>query len=110
MDAIDELPAGPEFTRRTISVRGNLVDENGNHVVEEVEFYTRDPVACVKELFENPALKNHTVYKPRRVFRKRGRKMVREYNEMWTGRWWWKMQVRLALGPTSMRYLMSFQC
>lgn len=61
-------------------------------VTEVVELWRRDPIDCVKELFSNPAFKDKTSYKPRKVFTDESR-TERVYGEMWEGEWWWTMQV-----------------
>jgi hypothetical protein len=65
-------------------------------VTETVELWLRDPVECVKELFSNPAFKEDMHYKPQKVYSE-GSRTERVYDEMWTGRWWWKTQVSADL-------------
>jgi len=91
---IDTLPTGPEWECVTFEVDGT--DANGDPTVEEVDLWRRDPVECVKELLANPAFKNKCHYKPKRVFTDKS-KTNRAYNEMWTGDWWWELQVRSSL-------------
>ena len=87
---IDMLPTGPEWECVTFEVKG--VGANGEPAVEEVEMWRRNPVECVKELLANPAFKKKCHYKPKRVFTNRP-KTNRVYSEMWTGEWWWELQV-----------------
>lgn len=93
LKALETLPDGPAFVHRIIEVTGDVLDENGKPIPQVVEFWTRDPVECVRELLSNPAFKNDTVYKPRTVKRRCGGVEESVYDEMWTGDWWWNMQV-----------------
>jgi hypothetical protein len=65
---------------------------DGKMVTETVELWLRDPVECVRELFSNPTFKEDIKYGPQKVYTDESR-TERIYNEMWTGKWWWKMQV-----------------
>lgn len=80
-----------------ISVVGDEVDGNGKFLEEELELWRRDPVACVEDLIQNPVFKNLMKYAPEHVYRdKEGR--VRIFEEMWTGDWWWEVQVSVFYG------------
>lgn len=92
---IDALPKGPEWECEILEITGDRKDENGKVLVEEVEFWRRDPVECVKELIGNPAFKKFTKYAPERHYEDE-ELTVRIYNEMATGDWWWEVQVRAA--------------
>ncbi|THU92521.1 hypothetical protein K435DRAFT_671964, partial [Dendrothele bispora CBS 962.96] len=42
----------------------------------------------------DPAFADHLVYKPSRMFTNSSKnKESRIYSEMWTGKWWWAVQV-----------------
>jgi len=66
-----------------------------------VEIWHRDIVECIRELIANPAFKDVTEYKPCWVFREfqDGKGLNREYSEMWTGDWWWEIQVDYNMRP-----------
>lgn len=56
----------------------------------------RNPLQAIRALLGDPALQKHLVYRPRKVFSNRDRK-DKIYSEMWTGDWWWAIQVSLPL-------------
>ena len=90
---IDALPQGSEWFHEIIQSVGNVRDDNGEPVIEELELWRRDPVECVKELIGNPAFDGKMAYAPEQVFANIAEEeQIRD--EMWTGEWWWNMQVR----------------
>ncbi len=93
MQKIDELPTQTTgWTCDLITVKGDNVDANGKFAAEELELWHRDPVECVKELMGNPAFRDLLVYAPEQAFRdEEGTNRI--FDEMWTGDWWWDMQV-----------------
>jgi hypothetical protein len=91
---IDQLPTGPEWTCDIVTITGNILDDNGIFLEENVEVWRRDPVECVKELMGNPLFKDCMSYLPEHVYKDDGGK-VRIYDEMWTADWWWNTQVSL---------------
>lgn len=88
MEAIDTLPTGPKWNVQEITLKGELGEE-------DVEFYYRDALECVEELMGNPMFKEHMKYAPERHWKGGKRAKNRQYNECWTGDWWWKIQVSL---------------
>lgn len=60
---------------------------------EEFVFRYRDIVGAIKSLWSDPDLQDQLVFAPKRVWRDKERH-ERVYSEMWTGKWWWKIQVR----------------
>lgn len=73
-------------------MQGDRTELDGTHMVEELEFWRRDPVECVRELIGNPAFRDSMAYEPEQVYADAmGENRV--YDEMWTGDWWWKLQV-----------------
>jgi hypothetical protein len=78
-------------------LKGDELDPEGKQKTEVLELWHRDPVDCVRELLGNPTFKNQG-YAPIRVFKSfdaaTGAYSNREYSEMWTADWWWKIQVR----------------
>lgn len=61
-------------------------------MTEEVELWLRNPVDCVRDLLGRVTLRDSLVYKPTRVYTGEDRQR-RVYEEMWTGDWWWDIQV-----------------
>ena len=53
----------------------------------------RDPLEAIKTLLGDPAFAQDIVYKPRKIFSKGSQNRIR--NEMWTGSWWFAMQVSM---------------
>lgn len=75
---------------------------------EELELWMRNPVTCVQELIGNPAFNRSIAYAPEKVYIDREGQTHR-YDEMWTGDWWWKIQVsnhRSSAGVECRTYLM----
>ena len=71
---------------------GELLGEDNKPIIEEHELWIRDPVECVRELIRNPAFRECMAYAPEKTYAdKHGRN--RQYDEMWTGDWWWETQV-----------------
>lgn len=71
---------------------GDLVNAKGEFLEEEIEFWERDPMECIRDLIQNPLFKDQMAYAPEKVYRDAGGK-TRVYDEMWTGDWWWEIQV-----------------
>ncbi|KJA17560.1 hypothetical protein HYPSUDRAFT_146380 [Hypholoma sublateritium FD-334 SS-4] len=55
---------------------------------------------------ENPDFKKHQSYEPCRLFKNKNY-TNREYNESWTGDWWWDTQARLPEGATVTPVILS---
>jgi hypothetical protein len=66
-------------------------DPNKNRT-EVIELWSRDPVECVRELIGNSAFQDHERYSPERLYKDKDGKN-QAFGEMWTGEWWWKVQV-----------------
>jgi Plavaka transposase len=60
---------------------------------EKLELWRRDPVECVKDLMGNPAFADIMHFAPEKIYTDPERE-DRQYDEMWTGDWWWNTQVR----------------
>ncbi|KAG1789923.1 uncharacterized protein HD556DRAFT_1446500 [Suillus plorans] len=98
MKSVDKLPHGTEWKLKRINVEGNLL-RNGQCEREELELWLRNPVDCIRELMANAEFNGVVSYTPERVFADVEGK-VRQFDEMWTGDWWWEMQGRLPEGAT----------
>jgi hypothetical protein len=59
---------------------------------ERLFLFLRDPVECVKHLLADPGLSEGMTFVPQRVYTNKYQN-ERIYHEMWTGNWWWRMQV-----------------
>jgi hypothetical protein len=55
-------------------------------------------VECIHELIGNPAFRDKMQYVPEKVYEDRDAK-VRIFDEMWTGDWWWNLQVNILYLP-----------
>ena len=95
LQQIDSLPVtdGMKWHCEEVGVTGTLVGEDGKEMKETLELWRRDPVECVRELIGNPAFQNGMRYAPERVYADEDG-TTRVYEEMWSGDWWWDMQVR----------------
>jgi hypothetical protein len=94
---VDSLPSGPGFKREVFTITGDIKDEKGNLLTEEVELWGRDAKDCVASLLSNVSFREDTHYAPVRVHRlNEKQEKVREISEMHTANWWWDMQVRFS--------------
>ncbi|KAF7290725.1 hypothetical protein MIND_01313200 [Mycena indigotica] len=87
---IDSLPQGPAW-RCTTPSRSQAI---------------KDILECIAALLGNPALSEKQAYKPLRIFRNKDH-TNREYDEMWTGTWWWDTQGLLGDGATIVPVILS---
>jgi hypothetical protein len=94
---IDQLRTGPAWKYSVITAEGDEVDEDGNCLTEEMELWYRDPVECCAELISNPAFDGHIAYAPEKVYADSAGE-TRQYDEMWTGDWWWEVQGHIKCG------------
>ncbi|KAI0062603.1 hypothetical protein BV25DRAFT_1803728 [Artomyces pyxidatus] len=77
------LPERPRFRRQRIAVHGRTF-----------EFWHRDPLACIKALYADPAFAPHMAFAPQRHYEDDDQ-TIRVYNEMHTGKWWWRTQLTI---------------
>jgi hypothetical protein len=85
MKAIDTLPSGPAWRAVTMSV-GQGDD------ARVVVVYVRDVIQVIRDLIGNRRFRRYMKYAPERHWTSRARRK-RVFGEMWTGDWWWRMQV-----------------
>ncbi|KAJ7050865.1 hypothetical protein C8F01DRAFT_1343437 [Mycena amicta] len=78
---IDSLPTGPKWGCEMLTIVGDTKDGDGKPIVEELEFWRRDALECIKDLMANPAFKKHMHYAPEHVYRDEAC-TNREYSEM----------------------------
>ncbi|KAG9084587.1 hypothetical protein FRC06_003988 [Ceratobasidium sp. 370] len=88
MRAVDKLPHGPPWKAVTLKVP--VGDEERVVVV-----YVRDIIGVLRELLGNPRFKRYMRYVPERHWQSKARRK-RVFGEMWTGDWWWTMQMIMA--------------
>ncbi|KAI1782117.1 hypothetical protein LXA43DRAFT_906712, partial [Ganoderma leucocontextum] len=82
-----------------LEATGDELDESGKPRKETVEVWTRDPVECIRELIGNPVFEDFLRYEPVRNYSdEEGTNRI--YENMWTGDWWWDMQLKLPSGAT----------
>ena len=60
---------------------------------EQLQFYHRDVLLCIRALYGDAAFANNLVFAPEKHYTDHERK-CRVYSEIYTGDWWWAVQVR----------------
>lgn len=95
---IDALPGGSAggWSAEFFEAVGDELDEDGNPRKELVELWKRDPVECVRELIGNPLFRECIRFAPERMYADAEGK-ERMYENMWTGGWWWDVQVSILI-------------
>lgn len=81
---IDKLPKRANWNECMVSLKDDPTQE---HLIQY-----RNPLHAIQSLWGNPAHTEQLVYRPEKMWSDSG-KGSRLYNEMWTGDWWWKLQV-----------------
>lgn len=89
---IDTLLRGAKWTCELFEIVGDEKDEKGEFRREILHLWKRNPVECIRELIGNPAFRDHMQYVPEKVYEDEDGN-VRIFDEMWTGEWWWNLQV-----------------
>ncbi|KIY60847.1 hypothetical protein CYLTODRAFT_324705, partial [Cylindrobasidium torrendii FP15055 ss-10] len=68
----------------------------------------RDILEAIQALWGDPALADHLVYKPKKMFADEQKDpKSRAYTEMWTAEWWWIIQDMLPPGHTIASLIIS---
>ncbi|KAI6096640.1 hypothetical protein F5141DRAFT_1011824 [Pisolithus sp. B1] len=94
---MDKLHTGPAWTCEMIDVEGNIIAEDGTLKHKQLELWQCDPVECMQEWMGNPAFQEVMLYVPKCAYTDaKGKNCI--YDEMWTGDWWWNVQVSTNLG------------
>jgi hypothetical protein len=83
---IETLSGGPRWQATPLSPKSGTLQE------QPVLFW-RDPLETVAYLLSNPRLADGAAFAPCKRYSD-DKKTTRIYNEMNTGDWWWRMQVR----------------
>lgn len=90
---IDQLPNKmARWIYDQVTVTGDHVGENGQVATEILDLWRRDPLDCIRELIGNPAFREIMAYEPEQIYSDEEMRN-RVVNEMWTGDWWWEIQV-----------------
>jgi hypothetical protein len=76
-----KLPGPPPFQQKVLGIGD-----------EELVFYWCDVLECIRSLYGNPKLAQDLAFLPERHYTGHAR-TSRIYNEMYTGDWWWSVQV-----------------
>ena len=89
---IDTLPRVAKWLCKPFEIEGDQLDEKGRKHKETLHLWKRDPVECIHELIGNPAFRNQMRFAPERAYEDpEGKNRI--FDEMWTGDWWWNLQV-----------------
>jgi Plavaka transposase len=99
-------PGAQELSFHTVKELNNIIDhklpgpgrpcfQRKDLIIgqERLEFYYRDMLECIRSLFGDPQFAQDLVFAPERHYTSHERKS-RLYHEMYTGDWWWTIQVR----------------
>ncbi|KAI0039026.1 hypothetical protein FA95DRAFT_1504736 [Auriscalpium vulgare] len=76
----NQLPRRPAFKHDRIEVGG-----------EKFDFYYRDALECIKALYGDPEFAPYMAFAPERHYSDADQ-TIRVYNQMHTGKWWWRVQ------------------
>lgn len=82
---VDRLPHGPEWT-------DHIIDIGEGRYRRWHVLFKRNILDIIRELIGNPRFKRFMRFTPERHWTSQNCKF-RAYSEMWTGNWWWRMQV-----------------
>jgi hypothetical protein len=77
-----KLPERAPFRCKIVNIGG-----------ERLEFHFRDVMECIRSLYGDPQFMHYMAFAPERHYTSPER-TCRIYNEMYTGDWWWMVQVR----------------
>jgi hypothetical protein len=86
-ELVEVLPGAPQW-------HWTDIEPESGEAVADLTMFWRDPIECIQHLLEDPYLSQNMTFAPRRVYTSDAENKNRIYNEMWTGDWWWRMQVR----------------
>jgi hypothetical protein len=88
---VDRLPHGPSWNIIDIEVY-----VEGENIPRVAHLCARDIIEVIAELIGNPRFAKFMKYAPERHWTAEN-DGVRIYNELWTGDWWWSVQVSNCL-------------
>ena len=81
---VDDLPGRPPFKCQDVLI--------GN---QTLQFHFRDVLHSIRAIYGDPEFARDLIFAPERHYVDRERTR-RVYSEMYTGDWWWSVQVRNA--------------
>ncbi|QRW13139.1 hypothetical protein RhiLY_12138 [Ceratobasidium sp. AG-Ba] len=96
---IGRLPRGPPWFRETIIV-------NGDQENEILNLWKRDVIALIRYLLSDRRFIPHMRFAPERQYDSETRQN-QIYSEMWSGKWWWRMQNILGRYATIVPIILS---
>jgi hypothetical protein len=85
LDAMEQI--GGPWTEGVI----NRAADDESWVPHQMKFWFKDSMSVLKDIVGNQRVAEYTKWSPERIVQKDG---TRKYTEMWTGDWWWDVQVR----------------
>jgi len=65
---------------------------------ESYDFHFREVIPCLRALFGDPRFSTHLVFAPEHHYQDEGH-AVQVFSEMYTGKWWWSVQVHTNSTP-----------
>ncbi|KIM63100.1 hypothetical protein SCLCIDRAFT_24484 [Scleroderma citrinum Foug A] len=92
MKAIDSLPRSTEWSLKMVEVEGDILGTDGKPLTKEVELWMHNPLDCICKLMANLSFVDVISYEPQKVFEDEAGQ-ERWFDKMWTGDWWWEIQV-----------------
>ncbi|KAF8442866.1 hypothetical protein L210DRAFT_3502812 [Boletus edulis BED1] len=95
---IEMLPPGPQWKYRVVS--------SDHQTKDPVHLYYRDPLDCVKLLFNNPFFADKMEYAPYKLYMSAERD-VRVYSEWMSSDGAWEMQKKIPVGATLCGVILS---
>ncbi|QRW12622.1 hypothetical protein RhiLY_11621 [Ceratobasidium sp. AG-Ba] len=96
---IGRLPQVPPWFRETIIV-------NGDQENEILDLWKRDVIALIRYLLSDRRFIPHMRFAPERQYDSETRQN-QIYSEMWSGKWWWRMQNILGRYATIVPIILS---
>jgi len=91
----EEMPGRPRFKCEEVLLGG-----------ESYDFYFREVIPCLRALFGDPRFSEHLAFTPERHYQDAGHTM-QVFSEMYTGKWWWSVQVRTYSNVLSQVLILS---
>jgi hypothetical protein len=90
----EQMPGRPKFKCEELRIGG-----------ESYEFHFRETIPCLRALFGDPRFSKHLALAPERHYQDAGH-TTQVFSEMYTGKWWWSVQVRMHSSLHTFRVLM----
>ena len=90
----EELPGRPKFKREEVHIGR-----------ESYDFHFREIIPSLRALFGDPKFSDHLIFAPERHYQDASH-TVQVFSEMYTGKWWWSVQVCMKASYICFRSLM----